>query len=113
MSKQRPSIMEMFGKRANNLLWIYYCLCPKQIFYEVLKQILLVHDMFILSHYKTPITYSNSSNLCEWQAQLYEVNTKICVIFQGRIKKIMQSDEEVGKVAQAVPVIIYILLIVY
>uniref|UniRef100_A0A1A9WV08 Transcription factor CBF/NF-Y/archaeal histone domain-containing protein n=1 Tax=Glossina brevipalpis TaxID=37001 RepID=A0A1A9WV08_9MUSC len=27
----------------------------------------------------------------------------------GRIKKIMQSDEEVGKVAQAVPVIIYIL----
>ncbi|KAJ8963645.1 hypothetical protein NQ314_005492 [Rhamnusium bicolor] len=29
----------------------------------------------------------------------------------GRIKKIMQTDEEVGKVAQAVPVIIYILLI--
>lgn len=29
--------------------------------------------------------------------------------FQGRIKKIMQTDEEVGKVAQAVPVIIYIL----
>lgn len=28
---------------------------------------------------------------------------------QGRIKKIMQTDEEVGKVAQAVPVIIYIL----
>jgi hypothetical protein len=28
---------------------------------------------------------------------------------QGRIKKIMQSDEEVGKVAQAVPIIIYIL----
>uniref|UniRef100_A0A182M6V0 Transcription factor CBF/NF-Y/archaeal histone domain-containing protein n=1 Tax=Anopheles culicifacies TaxID=139723 RepID=A0A182M6V0_9DIPT len=27
----------------------------------------------------------------------------------GRIKKIMQTDEEVGKVAQAVPVIIYIL----
>ncbi|TMW52222.1 hypothetical protein DOY81_002689 [Sarcophaga bullata] len=27
----------------------------------------------------------------------------------GRIKRIMQSDEEVGKVAQAVPVIIYIL----
>ncbi|KAJ6649387.1 Dr1-associated corepressor [Pseudolycoriella hygida] len=27
----------------------------------------------------------------------------------GRIKKIMQSDEEVGKVAQAVPIIIYIL----
>lgn len=31
------------------------------------------------------------------------------VYFQGRIKKIMQSDEEVGKVAQAVPIIIYIL----
>jgi hypothetical protein len=30
---------------------------------------------------------------------------------QGRIKKIMQTDEEVGKVAQAVPVIIYILSI--
>ncbi|PSN44677.1 hypothetical protein C0J52_15634 [Blattella germanica] len=28
---------------------------------------------------------------------------------KGRIKKIMQTDEEVGKVAQAVPVIIYIL----
>lgn len=28
---------------------------------------------------------------------------------QGRIKKIMQTDDEVGKVAQAVPVIIYIL----
>ncbi|CAG4960598.1 unnamed protein product [Parnassius apollo] len=27
----------------------------------------------------------------------------------GRIKKIMQTDEEVGKVAQAVPIIIYIL----
>lgn len=31
-------------------------------------------------------------------------------MFQGRIKKIMQTDDEVGKVAQAVPVIIYILL---
>lgn len=31
------------------------------------------------------------------------------VYLQGRIKKIMQSDEEVGKVAQAVPIIIYIL----
>jgi len=30
-------------------------------------------------------------------------------VLQGRIKKIMQTDEEVGKVAQAVPVIIYIL----
>ncbi|CAG9761228.1 unnamed protein product [Ceutorhynchus assimilis] len=30
-------------------------------------------------------------------------------LFQSRIKKIMQTDEEVGKVAQAVPVIIYIL----
>ncbi|KAL3275974.1 hypothetical protein HHI36_020705 [Cryptolaemus montrouzieri] len=27
----------------------------------------------------------------------------------ARIKKIMQTDEEVGKVAQAVPIIIYIL----
>jgi histone H3/H4 len=27
-------------------------------------------------------------------------------VFQARIKKIMQSDEEVGKVAAAVPVII-------
>lgn len=32
---------------------------------------------------------------------------------KGRIKKIMQSDEEVGKVAQAVPIIIYILFDVY
>lgn len=32
--------------------------------------------------------------------------------FQSRIKKIMQTDEEVGKVAQAVPVIIYILFII-
>jgi len=31
------------------------------------------------------------------------------VFLQGRIKKIMQTDEEVGKVAQAVPIIIYIL----
>ena len=30
-------------------------------------------------------------------------------LLQGRIKKIMQTDEEVGKVAQAVPIIIYIL----
>lgn len=30
---------------------------------------------------------------------------------QARIKKIMQTDEEVGKVAAAVPVIIYILFI--
>ncbi|MPC58134.1 Dr1-associated corepressor [Portunus trituberculatus] len=29
---------------------------------------------------------------------------------RARIKKIMQTDEEVGKVAAAVPVIIYILL---
>ena len=29
--------------------------------------------------------------------------------FQARIKKIMQTDEEVGKVAAPVPVIIYIL----
>lgn len=33
----------------------------------------------------------------------------VCFLSQGRIKKIMQSDEEVGKVAQAVPIIIYIL----
>lgn len=32
-------------------------------------------------------------------------------IFQGRIKKIMQTDEEVGKVAAAVPIMIYILFI--
>lgn len=31
------------------------------------------------------------------------------LIHQARIKKIMQTDEEVGKVAAAVPVIIYIL----
>ncbi|KOX73721.1 Dr1-associated corepressor [Melipona quadrifasciata] len=31
----------------------------------------------------------------------------------GRIKKIMQTDEEVGKVAQAVPIIIYILYNLY
>lgn len=48
------------------------------------------------------------------------IRMKKCLIFlqiflffllslQGRIKKIMQSDEEVGKVAQAVPIIIYIL----
>ncbi len=30
----------------------------------------------------------------------------MCLAFQARIKKIMQSDEEVGKVAAAVPVII-------
>lgn len=35
--------------------------------------------------------------------------TAVACFFQGRIKKIMQTDEEVGKVAQAVPVIIYIL----
>lgn len=35
---------------------------------------------------------------------------RICFVYlQGRIKKIMQSDEDVGKVAQAVPIIIYIL----
>jgi hypothetical protein len=34
---------------------------------------------------------------------------KIFSHLQGRIKKIMQTDEEVGKVAQAVPIIIYIL----
>lgn len=33
--------------------------------------------------------------------------------FQGRIKKIMQTDEEVGKIAQAVPIIIYILFKVF
>lgn len=35
-------------------------------------------------------------------------NTNLFLIlnFQARIKKIMQCDEEVGKVAQAVPVII-------
>ena len=41
-----------------------------------------------------------------------ELNNKkvlfVCV-FQARIKKIMQTDEEVGKVASAVPVIICIL----
>lgn len=36
-------------------------------------------------------------------------NAPMFCFFQGRIKKIMQTDEEVGKVAQAVPVIIYIL----
>lgn len=34
-------------------------------------------------------------------------NLECCfLLLQGRIKKIMQTDEEVGKVAQAVPVII-------
>jgi hypothetical protein len=32
---------------------------------------------------------------------------------QARIKKIMQKDEEVGKVAQATPVVICTLLISY
>lgn len=35
--------------------------------------------------------------------------TRHLLLLQGRIKKIMQTDEEVGKVAQAVPIIIYIL----
>lgn len=34
---------------------------------------------------------------------------KLLELFQARIKKIMQTDEEVGKVAAAVPVIICIL----
>lgn len=33
------------------------------------------------------------------------------LMFQARIKKIMQVDEEVGKVAAPVPVMIYILLL--
>lgn len=35
-------------------------------------------------------------------------NTRL-LFFQARIKKIMQTDEEIGKVAAAVPVIICIL----
>jgi hypothetical protein len=31
--------------------------------------------------------------------------------FQGRIKKIMQMDDDVGKIAHGVPVVIYILFI--
>ncbi len=34
----------------------------------------------------------------------------LCLVLQARIKKIMQTDEEIGKVAAAVPVIICILL---
>ena len=34
----------------------------------------------------------------------------VCVVLQARIKKIMQTDEDVGKVAAAVPVLICILL---
>jgi len=33
----------------------------------------------------------------------------VCFVLQARIKKIMQTDEEIGKVAAAVPVIICIL----
>lgn len=33
----------------------------------------------------------------------------LCLVLQARIKKIMQTDEEIGKVAAAVPVIICIL----
>lgn len=38
-------------------------------------------------------------------------NDSLCpsFLFQARIKKIMQTDEEIGKVAAAVPVIICIL----
>lgn len=32
-------------------------------------------------------------------------------VFQGRIKKIMQMDDDVGKIAHGVPVVIYILSI--
>lgn len=41
-----------------------------------------------------------------------EVNVwsvSVCFVLQARIKKIMQTDEEIGKVAAAVPVIICIL----
>lgn len=43
---------------------------------------------------------------------MYTFKFKICacVVFQARIKKIMQTDEDVGKVAAAVPVLICILL---
>jgi hypothetical protein len=36
--------------------------------------------------------------------------SELCLFPQARIKKIMQTDEEIGKVAAAVPVIICILL---
>lgn len=39
----------------------------------------------------------------------FKALTKLRITLQGRIKKIMQTDEEVGKVASAVPIIIYIL----
>lgn len=47
-------------------------------------------------------------NCCNIVKFIY-ILTVVACFFQGRIKKIMQTDEEVGKVAQAVPVIIYIL----
>lgn len=41
---------------------------------------------------------------------VFKINNCICLSsFQARIKKIMQTDEEIGKVAAAVPVIICIL----
>ena len=42
-----------------------------------------------------------------------QVSNAIFFKSQARIKKIMQTDEEVGKVAAAVPVIIYILFMHY
>jgi len=40
---------------------------------------------------------------------LNESNFITWFLFQARIKKIMQLDEDVGKVAAAVPVLVYIL----
>jgi hypothetical protein len=34
------------------------------------------------------------------------VRVRVCVCVQARIKKIMQKDEDVGKVAQATPVLV-------
>jgi hypothetical protein len=44
---------------------------------------------------------------------LQSVKKKMFGILQARIKKIMQTDEDVGKVAAAVPVLICILSVHY